>query len=101
MKKQTEEKCCGNCCWFYGEDTDGWGQCINQDICDSMNCSDLCTTDKYVSRQEMRHHMAVLLQHNRWRNNNLPTCHIWQVDPFEVGDAIDFACKFMKVFSEL
>ena len=61
-----KDKICGECCWFYAEDTDGWGQCLRQELCDSMNCSDLCTTDEYVSRKEMRHHMAVLLQANRY-----------------------------------
>ena len=95
-----EDKCCGNCCWFFGEDTDGWGQCVLQDYdLNSMHCSDMCEDD-YVSRQEMRHHMAVLLQHNRWRRSEL-TSHVYQVDPFELGDAIDFTVKYMKTFSKL
>ena len=69
--KQEEEKCCGGCCWFHSEDTDGWGFCIKQKGMDTdiMNCSDLCTTDGYVSREQMRHYLAVLLQANRYRRD--------------------------------
>ena len=100
MKKE-EEKCCGNCCWFYAEETNGWGQCILQDYdLNSMHCSDMCEDD-YVSRQEMRHHMAVLLQANKWRRDqNVPSIYRMP-NPTELGKAIDFACKYMKVFSKL
>ena len=97
----TEEKCCGNCCWFCFEETDGWGQCMHQEECDSMHCSDLCTTDKYVSREEMRHHMAMLLQANRYRRDqNVPAIYRMP-DPTELGKAIDFACDYIKTFSQL
>lgn len=95
------EKFCGNCCWFYGECTDGWGCCMLQDMCDSMHCSDLCTTGEFISKQEMRHHMAVLLQANRYRrDNNVPAIYKMP-DPKELGRAIDFAYRYMKVFREL
>lgn len=92
-----KERCCGNCCWFYGECTDGWGQCICQNCdTDSMHCSDMCEDD-YVSRQEMRHHMAVLLQYHRAdedMNYRFPGG-----DSLE--EAVVFAYKYMKVFSKL
>ena len=98
------DKFCGECCWFYAEDTDGWGQCLRQKLCDSMNCSDLCTTDEYVNRKEMRHHMAVLLQAERWysaindpKNYNI----VYVPNPTEYRKAIRFAYKYMKVFSQL
>ena len=100
---EPDENCCGDCCWFYGEETNGWGLCAKLRLeweLDSMHCSDMCEDD-FVSRKEMRHHMAVLLQHNRWRKSDLPPGQIRQVDPFEVGFAIDFAYKYMKVFSDL
>ena len=94
----TEEKCCGGCCWFCFEETDGWGQCMHQEECDLMHCSDLCTTDKYVSHEEMRHHMAVLLQATRWiedsANRRMPTAK-------DYSEAIAFAYKYMKRFSKL
>lgn len=98
---KSEEKCCGNCCWFYAEETDGWGQCILQDYdLNSMHCSDMCEDD-YISREEMRHHMAVLLQANRYRRDqNVPPIYRMP-NPIELGKAIDFAVKYMKVFSEL
>ncbi len=74
---------------------------MKMDVCDSMHCSDLCTTDEYVSREEMRHHMAVLLQANRYRrDDNVPAIYKMP-NPTELGKAIDFAIKYMKVFSKL
>ena len=54
-RKLSEEKCehcCGSCCHFKYEDTDGWGQCAklfklhpgNVGVC---HCSDLCTCGGY------------------------------------------------------
>lgn len=96
-----KDKFCGECCWFYAEDTDGWGQCLRQELCDSMNCSDLCTTDEYVSRKDMRHHMAVLLQANRYRSDDHVPAVYRMPDQKEFGSAIDFAVEYMRVFSEL
>ena len=96
-----KEKCCGGCCWFKFEDTDGWGQCIMQHDCDVMHCSYLCTTDEYVSREEMRHYMAVLLQHNRWRRFDGVPNECRMVDTKELGKAIDFSVRYMKVFSKM
>ena len=56
---------------------------------------------KEISRKEMRHHMAVLLQANRYRrDDNVPAIYRMP-DPKELGRAIDFAYKYMKVFIEL
>ena len=100
MKKE-EEKCCGNCCWFCCETTDGDGCCFI-DYPEITRCDEPANECyAFVSREEMRHHMAVLLQHNRWRRSELPPGQNRRVDPFEVGDAIDFAVKYMKVFSKL
>lgn len=96
-----EEKCCGNCCWFCYEETNGWGMCACQkgDL-DSMHCSDMCE-DNFVSRQAMRHHMAVLLLANRWRRDESEH-HIYKMpNPKEFGKAIDFSIKYMKTFSKL
>ena len=104
-----EERCCGACCWFYAEDTDGWGFCAKRKGCvtDYMHCSDLCTdigdddTDNFVSRQEMRHYMAVLLQHRRCMHDCNVRAIRKPVDSIERGKAIEFAYKYMKVFSKL
>jgi hypothetical protein len=115
MEKEKEiEECCGNCCWFFSEDTDGWGFCAANKgtVGDFVNCSDLCL-DEYVSRQEMRHHMAVLLQlyrceteegKNGWDSEKkcwkpivyrkLPTMK-------HALNAMMFAYKYMKIFSQL
>ena len=94
---KVEEKCCGGCCWFCFEECGGWGQCMQQDECDSMHCSDLCTTDEYVSREEMRHHMKVLLTVKYWFEGN----HMHAVMPHELHEAFAFAYKYMKVFCKL
>ena len=97
------EKCCGGCCWFHSEDTDGWGFCIKQKGMDTdlMNCSDLCTTDAYVSREKMRHYRALLIQFNRyWCDDNAPIIHECP-DGKELAKAVDFANEYMKIFSEL
>ena len=67
------EKFCGNCCWFCAEDTDGYGLCTKakDPLLDMTHCGDQCRIiianrkeSKYafISKKEMRHHMAVLLQ---------------------------------------
>jgi len=99
-----KDKFCGECCWFYGEKTDGWGFCVHlKDMCDGSDfkvCSDLCTTDEYVSRQEMRHHMAVLLQYNRWLTDWIGVKR-YCPDRVDLMDATEFAYKYMKIFGEL
>ena len=97
MEKE-EEKCCGACCFMCYEDTEGWGQCVKQDIADSVHCSDLCTNDKYVRREEMRHHLAVLLQHKRWFH--APT-GLMPIDFDGIEKAIDFAVDYIKTFNKL
>ena len=95
-----DENCCGDCRWFYGEETSGWGLCACQHgDCDSMHCSDMCEDD-FVSRQEMRHHMAVLLQANRWTFNNNGVYR--RMPKFsDVEKAQAFAFRYMKVFGSL
>lgn len=101
MSKENEKNCCGSCCWFYGELTDGWGQCMRQDICDSMHCSDLCTTDKYISKEKLRHSAAVLAQFKRF--SNVP---IRDWDKFcrpkdgEIDEAIDTITRYVNVITK-
>lgn len=102
--KEEEEKCCGNCCWFYAEDTYGFGCCPFQ-FGEIVECGMSCGVEKeFVSKKEMRHHMAVLLQEKRWqkrtdgwRNGEI----FFPPEREDVIKAIDFAYKYMKVFSEL
>lgn len=102
--EESFEKCCGNCCWFCHEDTDGWGFCntpaklpehVNRYF---TNCEMPGGTDcGFVSRAEMRHHMAVLLQYHMAdedMNHRFPGGE-------ELEKAVVFAYKYMKVFSEL
>lgn len=105
--KEKEERCCGNCCWFYGEMTDGDGFCAEakDTLSDYTNCSKPCHVliegkvgnYAFVPRREMRHHMAVLLQYHRAdedMNYRFPGG-----DSLE--EAVVFAYKYMKVFSKL
>lgn len=92
-----KDKFCGECCWFYGEDTYGYGFCPFR-FADTHECGQKCDVPlKYISRKEMRHHMAVLLQYHRAdesMNYRFPGG-----DALE--DAVVFAYRYMKVFSEL
>lgn len=103
---QKEEKCCGDCCWFKHENIVGDGFCYSKEVeieygCDTFcNCScDACK--HYISEQEMRHHLATLMLHNRWRRSNVPTGFYKMQDPKEIGLAIDFSIKYIKTFMEL
>lgn len=99
MKK--EDKFCGECCWFYGEDTDGYGLCPFR-LAELQRCSDKCQIiEKYVSKEDMRHYQAVLLQANRYRRDDNVSSIYRMPDPKELGMAIDFAYQFIKIFSEL
>jgi hypothetical protein len=95
--KQKEEKYCGECCWFYGEDTYGYGFCPFR-FAETHECGQRCEVPlKYVSKKEMRHHMAVLLQYHRAdesMNYLFPGGEALE-------DAVVFAYRYMKVFSEL
>ena len=97
---QDKMKCCGNCCWFYAEDTYGYGSCP---FCfgDVKECSDYACKDNFISRQQMRHHLAVLLQFNRYRRDQHDPPLYRIPDPKEIGEAIDFAYRYIKTFSEL
>ena len=96
-----EDRCCGNCCWFCFEDTDGEGQCMRVGYHGSLyGAFTYCGTPPckhYVSRQEMRHHMDVLLAVKYWFEGN----HYHNVSPHEIHEALAFAYKYMKTFSEL
>lgn len=104
--KEEEEKCCGNCCWFAFECTDGDGTCFsneNEYLDSARWCSDP-PCKGYVSRQEMRHHMAVLLQADRWyraTHDEENSALRYMPDPIDYRVALAFAYKYMKTFSKL
>lgn len=98
--KQEEEKCCGNCCWFYGEDTYGFGVCPFQ-FGEIRLCEQDCgKEDEFVSKGDMRHHRAVLLQYQRWLNSTVDV-NILRPSLEDIDDSLTFAHKYMKIFSEL
>lgn len=96
----SKDKFCGNCCWFYAEDTYGFGICPFR-FGDVVHCEGKCKNNEYVSRKEMRHHMAVLLQLNRYRRDTHFPGIYRTPKPSEVSRAIEFSVRYMKVFSEL
>ena len=100
MKKE-EEKYCGKCCWFYAEDTYGYGCCPFK-FADLRKCDESCEAgEHFVSKQQMRHYQAVLIQANRYRrDDNVPSIYKMP-NPKELGLAIDFAVEYIKVFSKL
>lgn len=84
---------CGSCAYFKNEDMFGLGWCEKKDrphTCIDMQCS------HHLNRQQLRHHIAVLLQHNRWRRDNSDVNARRMVNPTELGKAIDFAIKILK-----
>ena len=96
-----EEKCCGDCCWFYGENTDGYGFCAHSPIDDNMVMCDMCCKTSFVSRQEMRHHMAVLLQWKRYMSDKSELTLYRPPLITDRNKAMEFAYRYMKVFSNL
>lgn len=101
MEKKKKKIHCGECCWFYGEDTDGFGMCPYL-FGDSRNCSYKCMRPSdAVSKMEMWHHMEVLIKFNRYRRDNHVPSIYEMPDTKEIGEAIDFAIKYMKVFCDL
>ena len=65
---------CGECAWFYGEDTYGYGSCPFK-FADVRKC-------------------------DQRRDQHVPAIYRMP-NPTELGEAIDFAGKFIKVFSNL
>ena len=96
-----DEKFCGKCCWFFGEDTYGFGNCPFK-FADVRKCDEHCEAgEHFVSKKQMRHYQAVLLQANRYRrDDNVPAIYKMP-NPKELGEAIDFAVKYIKIFSNL
>lgn len=96
-----EERYCGECCWFYAEDTYGYGMCPFR-FADVHECGQKCDVPlKYVSRKEMRHHMAVLLQWERYMSDRSELALYRAPSLADRNKAMKFAYKYMKVFSEL
>jgi len=92
-----ESRCCGACCWFKFEDTDGWGYCSfgkGDDLLDTCHCSDLCTADKFVAESEKRHHLAMLRKCQRCMH----LAENKDLDVEEIQKSIDFVIEYAKRF---
>ena len=99
--KHDNEKFCGLCCWFYAEDTYGYGACPFQ-FAEVRECGQPCNRPSdFVSREQMRHHIAVLTQANRYRRDPHVPAIYRMPDPKQLGEAIDFAVKYVKTMSDL
>lgn len=99
LLKDKDEKYCGNCCWFYAEDTYGFGACTFQ-FAEVRQCDRPCNSEEnFTSREEMRHHLAVLLKDIRW-DKDTDFIH-YSVDGDEATKAKEFAYKYIKTFSKL
>ncbi len=106
--KIDNKKCCGGCCWFKFEDIDGYGTCQKPHgvakKCKASACEQRCSDDaceNFISEEEMRHYLAVLIQHNRWRRDDHVPNSRKMADPKEIGKAIDFAINYIKTFMKL
>ena len=100
-KMMEDRECCGVCCWFYGEDTYGYGVCPF-DFGECHECGQRCgVEERFVGKERMRHHMAVLLQANRYRRDGHVPSIYKMPNPKELGEAIDFAVEYMRVFNQL
>lgn len=98
---EQNERFCGLCAWFYGEDTYGYGCCPFK-FADVRKCDQPCEAgEHFVSKKQMRHYQAVLLQANRYRRDQHVPAIYRMPNPTELGEAIDFAGEYMKVFSNL
>jgi len=99
MNKKKEEQFCGCCCWFYAEDTYGYGCCPFQ-FGEVVECDKGCTqTKEFVSKKQMRHYMAVLLKYMRDKKAG---CFNGEAKwPDQLDNPIEFAFKYMKIFSNL
>lgn len=97
IKAVEEEHCCGACCHFEHEDTEGWGVCpfLDAPIGEPMHCSDLCTADRFVSVEAKRHHLAMLRKCQRCLSENNWTKH--DLDVKEVCKAIEFVVDYAKI----
>lgn len=100
--KQKEEKYCGECCWFYAEDTEGYGLCPLA-LMETKRCDEPCTNGEFVRKDDMRHYMAVLLQQRRWQEwfEGKRDGEIFLPSREDEINARDFAYKYMKTFSKL
>lgn len=92
-----KEQYCGNCAWFYAEDTYGFGGCTHQ-FAVIRNCEYKCNVDKFVSREEMRHHLAVLTRLLRWTRDKE---HRHPVSWEDIMKAIEFAIDYIKTYNKL
>lgn len=100
-KEKKREKFCGECCWFYAEDTYGYGCCPYR-FAEVKQCDEKCDVPvKYVNKRDMRHYMAVLTQLNRCRRDLHDPAIYKKPLPVEIGKAIDFAIRYIKIFSNL
>lgn len=101
-KDPTTNPACGECCWFIRESIDGSGLCIRhycengcERMCDEFACGE------FTDRKKMRHHLATLIQHNRWRRDDNVPNNRRMCNPTEIGQAIDFAIEYIKQFSKI
>jgi hypothetical protein len=100
LSKERCEQCCGSCCHFKYEETDGWGQCVKvlqkTGGIASTHCSDLCICHSYASEGFKRHQMAVLRKCQRCLKRNIGTEQ--DLDVEDVSFAIDFLIDYAKTY---
>lgn len=101
MRETTpKERCCKYCAWFYEEEFDGMGWCAkHSNQADEYPVHrDNIWCPKYIHRDDMRHHVAVLMLHNRWRRSPIVPAIYRMQNGEDIGKAIDFAIDYIKTF---
>lgn len=99
-----EHNCCGECIWLAQEITDAYGSgyCVKhvkpQSSKDSVCSADPC--GRYVDHADLRHAVAVLIQHNRWRRDQHVPNYCMPVNPVDLGKAIDLVVDYTKTYME-
>ena len=84
---------CGECIHHKWEDTSGHGWCIKRDdwsFCNHEAC------ELFDRGCEHRHHIATLVQANRYRRDKHVPSIYRMPNPKELGKAIDYAIKHLK-----
>ena len=84
---------CGECIYYIGEDMNGYGICTKQDSVKNLS---YLACEQFDRGKEHRHHIAVLIQANRYRRDKHVPSIYRMPNPKELGKAIDYAVEHLK-----
>lgn len=93
--------CCGNCALNKFEDIDGNSMCMPHYNEESgyVTCDMGKKCKEFISNEEARHHIAVLLQQKRWVRAVMNNCSTVKMPSVvDLYKAIGFAVNYFKTF---